>query len=90
MIRIELYEGARTLAGVDAVEVEAATLGEALAALAARHPALAPRVIDGDRPATHWRVNRNGDAFVDDPATPLTAGDTILVVTALAGGYRVP
>ncbi len=86
MIRIELYEGARSLAGVDALEVEAATLGAALRALAAAHPALAPRVIDGDRPAAHWRVNRNGDAFVDDPATPLEAGDTILVISALAGG----
>ena len=86
MIRIELYEGARALAGTDAVQVEASTLGEALRALAAAHPALAPRVIDGDRPATHWRVNRNGDAFVDDPDTPLADGDTILVVSALAGG----
>lgn len=86
MIRVELYEGARTLAGVGAVEVEARTLGEALRAVAARHPALAPRVIEGDRPAAHWRASRNGDAFVDDPATGLDDGDTILIVSALAGG----
>ena len=86
MIRVELYEGARTLAGIDAVEVEARTLGEALRALVAKAPALAPRVVDGDRPATHWRVNRNGDAFLDDPDAPLEDGDTILIVSALAGG----
>lgn len=86
MIRIELYEGARTIAGVAAVEIEAATLGEALRALVSLHPELAPRVVDGDRPATHWRMNRNGDAFLDDPDAPLADGDTILVVSALAGG----
>ncbi len=85
-VRVELYEGARQLAGVEAVTVEAATLGEALAALVAAHPALAGRVVDGDKLATHWRANRNGDAFLQDPQAPLAPGDTLLVVSALAGG----
>ena len=85
-VRIELYEGARQLAGIDALDVEARTLGDALQALALAHPALAGRVVDGDRLATHWRANRNGDAFVDDPDAPLTDGDTLLIVSALAGG----
>jgi molybdopterin converting factor small subunit len=86
VIRVEFYEGARTLAGVDAIEVEAATLGEALRAVVAAHPALADRVIDGDRPAAHWRASLRGDLFVDEPATALEDGDTILLVSALAGG----
>ena len=86
MIRVELYEGARTLAGVAHVDVEATTLGEALAAVARAHPALEPRVIAAGRLGDHWRANRNGDAFVDDPAAPLEDGDTLLLVSALAGG----
>lgn len=86
MIRVEFYEGARTLAGVDATAVEADTLGAALDAARTAFPALAGRVIDGNRPAAHWRVSHNGDVFVDDPATPLADGDTILLVSALAGG----
>ncbi|MDF1701406.1 MAG: MoaD/ThiS family protein [Planctomycetota bacterium] len=86
MIRVELYEGARALAGVEVVEVEAATLGEALTAVVACHPVLQPRVIDGNRPAEHWRASHNGDVFLSEPSAPLQAGDTILLVSALAGG----
>ena len=86
MIRVELYEGARRLAGVEAVEVEAATLGEALDAVRRRYPALEPRVLVGDRLAPHWRAGLNGRTWIEDPATPLTPGDAIVLVSALAGG----
>ena len=85
-VRIELFEGARRIAAVAAVDVEAATLGEALAALEARHPELAPRVVCDGRLAPHWRASLRGDRFVEDPATALEDGDTILLVSALAGG----
>lgn len=85
-ITVELYEGARQLAGVAESLVRAATLGEALAAAAALHPALSPRVIIEGRLAPHWRASLNGRRFVEDPATPLTDGDAIVLVSALAGG----
>ncbi|MDA1194313.1 MAG: NTP transferase domain-containing protein [Planctomycetota bacterium] len=85
-VRIELYEGARQLAGVAAVDVEAATLGEALRALAAAQPGLVPRVIEAGELAPHWRASRNGRAFLSDPEAALEPGDTLLIVSALAGG----
>ena len=86
MIRVELYEMARRLAGTDVVEVEASTLGEALRAVAERHPALAGTVIVGDRPAPTWRANVDGREFVDDPDTPIDEGQAILLLSAMAGG----
>lgn len=86
MIRVELYEGARRIAGVAQVEVDAGTLGGALAAVAALHPELTPRVIAGNRLAHHWRASINGRRFVDDPETALKDGDAIVIVSALAGG----
>jgi molybdopterin converting factor small subunit len=86
VIRVELYEMARRLAGVPFVDVEAQTLGEALAEAARRVPALRGEVIDGDRPGPRWRASVGGRRFVDDPATPLSDGDSIVLVSALAGG----
>jgi hypothetical protein len=86
VIRIELYERARQLAGVEAVDVEAATLGEALAAAARAHPALEGPVIHHGRLAPHWRASLDGRAFVEDPATPLPADGTVILISALAGG----
>jgi sulfur-carrier protein len=86
VIRVELYEGARRIAGVAEVEVEASTLAEALTAVAALHPALEPHVIERGRLARHWRASVNGRRFVDDPETQLQDGDAIVIVSALAGG----
>ena len=86
LVRIELYEMARLLAGVETLEVEAHTLGEALAAVRAQHPALDPQVIVGERLAPHWRVSRNGGPWIEAPETPLEPGDTLVLVSALAGG----
>ena len=86
MIRIELYERARQLAGVEAVLVEAATLGEALEMLGRLHPALESKVVSEGRLAPHWRANLNGRSWIEDPASPLSDGDALIVVSALAGG----
>jgi len=86
VIRVEFYEGARQLAGVAAVAVEAATLGEALDAVRRAHPALEPRVLVPGGLAPHWRASVGGRRFVEDPATPLASGDVVLLVSALAGG----
>ena len=86
MIRIELYERARQLAGVEAVLVEATTLGRALEELGRLHPALESTVVSKGRLAPHWRANLDGRAWIEDPAKPLTDGDVLIIVSALAGG----
>ncbi|MHC5011196.1 MAG: MoaD/ThiS family protein [Planctomycetota bacterium] len=86
MIRIELYEVARRLAGVEAIEVDASTLGGALREAGRRLPALEGQVLADGATAPHWRVSLNGKQFVDDPATPLADGDALLLISALAGG----
>ena len=85
-VRIELYEVARRIAGVESVDVEARTLGEALRELGVRHPALEGRVVQAGRLAPHWRASVDGRVFVEDPATPLSDGTNVVIVSALAGG----
>ena len=85
-VRVEFFEGARTRAGLPSVEVEATTLGEALAAAERTCPGLAPDVVRAGRLAPHWRASVNGRGFVEDPATPLAPGDAVLLLSALAGG----
>ncbi len=85
-VRIELYEIARRLAGVDRADVHGRTLGEVLAALAARFPALEGPVVVRGRLTAHWRASLGGRRFLDDPAAPLVPGDVLVLVSALAGG----
>ena len=86
MIRVEFFDVARVRAGVASIEVQAATMSEALAAAAARCPGLEPDVLRGGLLAPHWRASLNGAAFVDDPSLPLSPGDALLILSALAGG----
>ena len=88
-VRIELAHALAELAGgADVVEVPGGTVGEALAALTARYPALAPLV---------WRGGQFNDqlvAFVgnDDARrlqgmdTPLRPGVRLMLITAVEGG----
>ena len=71
------------------VEVEAGTVGEALAALAARYPTLEKQLYD-DAGALRSFVNVYlGDEdvrYLDGPETPLDAGATLSIVPSIAGG----
>ncbi|PYS54368.1 MAG: molybdopterin synthase sulfur carrier subunit [Acidobacteria bacterium] len=72
--------------GLKIIEVEAATVGEAIAALDSRFPGLAFRVIDEQR---RIRPHMNiflGEEKVRDLATPITTGAEIYIVGALSGG----
>jgi molybdopterin synthase sulfur carrier subunit len=72
--------------GSKVIEVEASTVGEAIAALDRRFPGLAFRVIDEQgqiRP--HMNIFL-GEEKVSDLATPITAGAEIYIVGALSGG----
>ena len=86
MIRVEFFEMARRLAGTREIEVHATTLREALAAVAAAYPALVPDVIRGDVLAPHWRAGLDGRTWLTDPDHPLRNGQTLQLISALAGG----
>jgi len=82
LVKVELYDVARRLAGRERIDVDAASLGEALAELAAASPSLGRELAA----AEHWRFSKNGASFIDDPSTRLADGDSLLVLSAQAGG----
>jgi len=84
-MHVEFLGIPRERAGISEVEFEAGTLGEALGILASRFPALRELITpDGLHPAV--AANLNGDAFVNDPTTTLTADDRLILLSADAGG----
>lgn len=86
MVTIELFGVPRLRAGMGRVDVEAGSVGEALARLAGACPALAGAVIEGDRVHPAYRLSLNGERFVDDPSTALVEGDALLLLAADVGG----
>ena len=87
-MHVELLGIPRQRAGVAELEIEAATLGQLLDALAARYPPLADLVSTGRaaRLRPFVAANLNGDRFVTDPDTRLAETDRVLILSADAGG----
>ena len=72
--------------GLKVVEVEAATVGEAIASVDRSFPGVAFRIIDeqrGVRPHINLFV---GEQNVRDLSTPVAEGSEIYIVGALSGG----
>ena len=74
-----------------AIEIELAgkqtTLGDVLTQLARRFPKMTGECFDdAARTTSNVTVNIGGKRFVSDPETPLRAGDSLLVMSADAGG----
>jgi len=86
MITIELYGVPRMRAGIDRLNVDAASVGEALRTLARECPALAGSILDGGRVHRAYKLSLNGDRFVSDPDTQLSEGDSLLLLAADVGG----
>ena len=97
---VELLGVARLRAARRAVEVRlderrgecgAATVADALTALAAACPALVGPVLtpDGHSLCTGYLLNRNGREFVDRADAPLADGDRLLLISSAAGGGRL-
>jgi len=86
MITVELFGVPRLRAGRDAIEVEARSLGEALEALVFACPALDPSVIVQGRLLSHYLVALNGVQLTAEPTTPLSPGDTLVLLSADGGG----
>jgi molybdopterin synthase sulfur carrier subunit len=75
--------------GVSTVEVEAATVAEALASLEQAHPGVGERLLDES-----GKLRRFVNVFVDDEDvrfqqgldTPVQPGSTVSIIPAVAGG----
>ncbi len=84
-MRVELLGLPRERAGIAELELEADTLGQLLTALAIRFPSF-NELIAADRLRPSFTANLNGDRFISDPATRLREGDSVLILSADAGG----
>jgi molybdopterin converting factor small subunit len=80
----------RTLtAGASEVEVDGATVAEALTALDAAHPGFRDRLLDDDgnlRRFVNVFVADDDVRFIDGMATPIPDGETLSIIPAVAGG----
>jgi molybdopterin converting factor small subunit len=74
--------------GAKAVEGSGTTLDELFADLEARHPGLRDRLVEGDglRRFVNVYLNDEDVRFLGGLATPLTDGDAVTVLPAVAGG----
>ena len=73
----------------ETVEVQAATIREALAELQSRYPGIQERLLDenGDvRRFVNVYVNEEDIRFLSNQQTPLKEGDEISIIPAIAGG----
>ena len=71
------------------VEVNAATIGEAITELQSRYPGIAERLVDekGEvRRFVNVYVNEEDIRFLDGRKTTLKEGDHVSIVPAIAGG----
>ena len=84
-MHVEFFGVPRQRAGISQLEVEADTLGQMLAVVAAEVPSLR-EYIAKDRLHASFAANINGDRFVEDPHTPLSDDDHVLILSADAGG----
>jgi molybdopterin converting factor small subunit len=90
MVSIRIPTQLRTLSGgASEVSVEGATVGEALAALDSAHPGFAERLYD-ESGALRRFVNvflaEDDIRFLSGVDSPVTDGQTISIVPAVAGG----
>ena len=84
-MHVELLGLPRERAGVAELELEAGTLGQLLRALAVRFPSFSELIV-ADRLQPSFIANLNGDRFISDPRTRLSEGDSVLILSADAGG----
>ncbi len=88
---VELFGIARLLARTSVIALAlpaAATLSDAFAALAEKLPVLVGRVISADRTrlVDGYACNVNGLAFVRTPTAVVNPGDSLVILSADAGG----
>jgi molybdopterin converting factor small subunit len=74
--------------GLDRVEASGGTIGEVLADLGSRYPALRDRLFDGDelRRFVNVYLNNEDIRYLEDLATPVATSDEVSIIPAVAGG----
>jgi molybdopterin synthase sulfur carrier subunit len=73
----------------EVVEVQAGTIGEAIAELQSRFPGIKERLVDDNgevRRFVNVYVNEEDIRFLKNQQTPLKDGDEISIIPAIAGG----
>ncbi len=85
-IRVEFFGIPRQRAGVEFIYVEATNLREALLAISQQLPEFARACLLDGALAKGCAANLNGDAFISAGDQPLRDGDTLLILSADAGG----
>jgi molybdopterin converting factor small subunit len=85
-VKIELFGVPRLRAGRSELSVRAANVAQALERLEQQCPALAGSVVADGRLLSAYRLSLNGRTFVTDLSTPLSAGDSLVLIAADAGG----
>jgi len=89
-VKVRIPTQLRTLSGGAAeLEVDGATVADVLKALDAAHPGFAERLYDGDgklRRFVNVFVAEEDIRFLDGLDTPVTDGQTVSIVPAVAGG----
>lgn len=85
-ITVEFFGIARRRAGVERLEIEAATLGETFDRLAERLPVWAAACLSDGHLAPTFLSNRNGNEFLSERNEPLHDGDSLLILSADVGG----
>jgi sulfur-carrier protein len=89
-IRVEFYGIARQRAGVSELALDvpagAMRLGDALAEVRGQLPQLGAELVSGSRLHESLTANLDGIRFVSDPATLIRDGQSLLILSADAGG----
>ena len=90
MIKVRVPAQLRTLTGgAGEIDIEGSTVGEVLKGLDAAHAGFAERIFDGDgglRRFVNVFLDEEDVRFLDGLATPVTDGQTLSIVPAVAGG----
>lgn len=85
-VTVEFFGMARRRAGIERLDVDAATLGEALDRLCERLPDSSGELLRDGRLAAGYLASRNGLQFLSNRTAPLADGDTLLILSADVGG----
>jgi molybdopterin synthase sulfur carrier subunit len=74
--------------GQTEVSVAGSTVQEAVAALTAQYPGIKAKLFDGERVRPHINIFVNDEdiRYLDEMATALKDGDTVVLLPAVAGG----
>jgi molybdopterin converting factor small subunit len=84
-MHVEFFGIPRARAGMAGMKMHANTLGQLLVSLAVEVPAMRELIEDRCLRAS-FVANLNGDRFIRDPETPLSENDSVLILSADAGG----